>query len=350
MATIVKRVNKVGKTTYLVRIRLKGQPAQNATFKKLAEAKNWATQTEAAIMEGRYFKHLVAQRHSLSDLIARYASDILVHKAPENQEKERQQLRFWTENFGLYSLAEVTPAVIAEGRDQLLAKGLAGETVNRYLAPLSHAFTVAIKEYGWVTENPVMKVRKCKVNQGRLRYLSIEEIQRLLAACRQSENPYLYPVVILALSTGMRKSEIMYLTWRQIDLQQEQILLEKTKNRERRALPLQGEAKKELLKLCSEKSPQDSLLFAGQDGQRPFYLQRAWQAALTRAEIQDFHFHDLRHTAASYLAMAGVDMPTIAEILGHKTLAMVKRYVHLSDGHKSKALLHLDQMLVEGEN
>jgi integrase len=349
MATIVKRTSKAGKTSYLVRIRIKGQPPQNATFKKLAEAKLWATQTEAAITEGRYFKTLAAKRHTLKDLLTRYIADVLPHKTAHNQAKEAQQLAFWEAQLGAYPLAEIAPALIAEGRDQLLAKGLAHSTVNRYLAPLSHAFTVAEKEYGWLQENPVKKVRRCKENNGRLRDLSQQEVKRLLQACRESTNPYLYTIVVLALSTGMRKSEIMHLTWRMVDLINGRIVLAHTKNKERRALPLQGEAKKLLVALSEEKEHEDDLLFSGR-GDRPIYLQRDWKAALIKAEIEAFHFHDLRHTAASYLAMAGVDMLTIADILGHKTLSMVKRYAHLSDGHKSNALERLDEVLNQAEN
>lgn len=349
MATIVKRVSKTGKVSYLVRIRLKGQPIQNSTFKKLADAKNWATQTEAAMIEGRFFKHLAAQKVTLNDLLTRYIADVLPHKAPLTQQYETRYLQFWATLLGKYSLADLEPAHIAEGRDKLLAQGLTGETVNRYLNPLSNAFTIAEKEYGWVRDNPVKKIRRCKMNQGRLRYLAPAEIERLLTVCRQTEHSYLYSIVLLALATGMRKSEIMTLRWRQIDLARDRILLEKTKNKERRAIPLQGEAKKVLIKLSEEKECEDDLLFIGRSN-RPVYIQRVWQQALKQAEIDNFHFHDLRHTTASYLAMNGTNLLTIAEILGHKTLAMVKRYAHLSDEHRSEALKQLDQVLIVTKN
>jgi len=349
VATIVKRVSKTGKASYLVRIRLKGQPSQNATFKKLADAKNWATQTEAAMMEGRFFKHAAAQKVTLNDLLTRYIADVLPHKAKLTQQYEEGYLQFWAELLGEYSLADLEPAQIAEGRDKLLARGLTGETVNRYLNPLSNAFTIAEKEYGWTRENPVKKIRRCKVSQGRLRYLVPEEIKRLLTACQKIEHPYLYTIVLLALSTGMRKSEIMTLQWRQVDLTHDRILLEHTKNRERRAIPLQGEAKKVLIKLSEEKEREEDLLFAGRSN-RPVYVQRVWQQALEQAGIENFHFHDLRHTTASYLAMNGTNLLTIAEILGHKTLAMVKRYAHLSDEHRSEALEQLDQVLNQTQN
>jgi integrase len=211
--------------------------------------------------------------------------------------------------------------------------------VNRYLAALSDAFTVAVKEWEWLEDSPMRKVKKPKEPRGRVRFLSEDgERPRLLKACEESSNPYLYPVVVLALSTGMRQGEIMGLTWEDVDLHQGRATLHETKNGERRVVPLSGKAL-ELLKEHSKVRRLDTnLLFPGKNPQKPIDLRAPWEAALKKAGIEDFRFHDLRHSAASYLTEAGVPLVTVAEILGHKTMQMVQRYSHVATKHKAEVV------------
>jgi integrase len=338
MATITLRTASNGAKSYKVEIRLKGHPAQRATFDRLTDARKWAQATEAAIREGRHFKTTEAKRHTLADLVERYAREILPGK--KDGAHQGRQLEWWKAQIGAYALADVTPALIAETRDKLAAqitprgKSTSPATVVRYLAVLSHAFSVGVKEYGWVDSNPLAKVSKPKEPRGRIRFLSDDERARLLAACRESESPDLYPAVILALSTGARAQEILGLRWSQIDFGRRVATLYQTKNGETRVLPLAGSA----LELLRERSKVRRLdtdrVFPGRrHAGNPVDLRAPFEVALKRAEIVDFRWHDLRHTAASYLAMNGASLAEIAEVLGHKTLAMVKRYAHLSEAH-----------------
>jgi integrase len=189
------------------------------------------------------------------------------------------------------------------------------------------------------------KVTKPKEPRGRVRFLCEDttspdgktlegERTRMLRACQGSSNPYLYPVVVLALSTGMRQGEIMGLKWDDVDLHQGRITLHETKNGERRVVPLVGKAL-ELLKEHGKVRRIDTpLVFPGRvKATKPIDLRAPWVAALKEAGIEDFRFHDLRHSTASYLAMNGASLAEIAEVLGHKTLQMVKRYAHLSEAH-----------------
>lgn len=354
MATIEKRVDAKGEASYRVKVRMKGFPAQTATFARLTDAKKWANSTEAAILEGRHFKHAEAKRHTVRDMVKRYQRDVLPTKGAWARRGQRLQLDAWAawvpsgskQPFGDFALADVTPALIGEFRDQLMREGRSGPTANRYLAALSHAFTVAMKEWGWLDDTPMRKVTKPKENRGRVRFLSEDEIQRLRKACKASANPYIYPVVMLALSTGMRYAEIMHLTWDRVDLNSGRIRLENTKNKERRMLPLQGEAKAALAELGKVRRLDTALLFPSHNNpNKPLELRKPWEKVLADAEITNFRFHDLRHTCASYLAMHGVPLLTIAEVLGHKTLQMVKRYAHLSDQHKAEALSLLDKAM-----
>lgn len=351
MPTIEKRQLANRETRYRVKVRRKGQPPQTATFRRLTDAKRWAHQAEAAALEGRHFKHTEAKRRTVQELVDRYCLEVLPEKSRQTARKQSRQLEAWASFLGRETpLADVTPARIAEYRDRLVREGRSGPTANRYLAALSHAFTVARKEWGWVAENPVMEVSKKKENPGRLRYLSPEEIERLLAACEESSNRLLHTVVLLALTTGMRKGEILGLTWDRVDLKTGRVTLEETKNGERRIIPVPEASLKELQEVAVVRRIDSSFVFPGANPMHPIELRKPWEKALREAEIEDFRFHDLRHTAASYLAMDGVDMLTIADILGHKTLQMVKRYSHLADEHRANALNRLAEIVMGGIN
>jgi len=147
------------------------------------------------------------------------------------------------------------------------------------------------------------------------------------------------------LSTGARQGEILSLTWQQVDFSRNAIRLEDTKNGERRALPLVSHAYNELRNLHEVRRNDTDLVFPRTDGRQPVYIVTDWNKALEQAHVEDFRFHDLRHSAASYLAMNGATLAEIAEILGHKTLQMVKRYTHLSDQHTAKVVERMNSAI-----
>ncbi len=339
MATFDKHTANDGKITVRVRIRLKGRPLQTATFHRLTDARRWAQQTEAAIREERYFKTREAQRHTLADLVDRYAADVLPQK--RDTRNPARYLAWWREQLGAYPLADLTPPILAEYRDKLAAGHPGAEprspaTVVRYLAALSHCLSVAVKEYQWLDDSPMRKVSKPQEPRGRVRFLSDDERVALLAACEESLNPYLLTVVVLALSTGMRQGEVMNLEWRDVDLARGWITLRETKNGTMRGVPLTGKALALVNEHARTRRRLDTpLLFPGTHPDKPANLRQPWEKALKKAGIEDFHFHDLRHSAASYLAMNGASLNEIAAVLGHKTLAMVQRYAHLSESHKA---------------
>jgi integrase len=212
------------------------------------------------------------------------------------------------------------------------------------MAVLSHAFTIAMKEWEWVNDNPCMRVSKLKEARGRTRFLSKEEIHDLLEACKNSKNPYMYIIVVLALSTGARKNEIISLKWKHVHLNREVIVLDKTKNGDVRVLPLQGHAL-DLIERLHEDKDSCNLLFPRPYGTEPTNIRSYWIKAVQDAGLEDFRFHDLRHTAASYLAMDGASITDIAEVLGHKTLEMAKRYSHLSEAHTKKVVSSMNDKM-----
>ena len=358
MANIEKRTSGEGRTSYRVKVRLKGFPVQSATFERLTDARKWAQDTESAIRGGRHFKTSEAKRHTLAELIDRYIKTVLPTK-PKSQAKQTAQLEWWKEQVGAYALADVTPSLIVQHRDRLIVgvtvrgKPRSPATVVRYMAALSHAFSIAVKEWGWIDDSPMRKVSKPKESRGRVRFLSDDERVRLLKACKESSNSYLYPVVVLALSTGMRHGEIMGLTWDDVDLNRGRAVLHETKNGERRAVAITGHVLELLKELAKVRRIASSLLFPSRENrpqkpQKPIDLRTPWETALKNADIRDFRFHDLRHSAASYLAMNGASLAEIAEVLGHKTLQMVKRYAHLSEGHTAAVVESMNQKIFRG--
>jgi integrase len=205
MATIEQRTGKDGQLVYHVKVRRKGQRAQTATFVKVSDAKKWAQVTEGAVLEGRHFKTAEEKRRTVSEMIDRYIREVLPSKSHSSISMQTLQLTWWKAQIGHYVLADLTPALIAEQRDKLALGNetpRANSTVNRYLAALSHVLTVAVREWAWLDDSPMRKVRKPKEPRPRVRFLSDDERTRLLQACQESRNPYLYIAVVIGLSTG----------------------------------------------------------------------------------------------------------------------------------------------------
>jgi integrase len=217
-----------------------------------------------------------------------------------------------------------------------------GATVNRYQAALSAVFTWAVKRRraprGW--ENPCRRLARSPENPGRLRFLAAEECDRLLEACRESSWPRLYLLVLMAITTGARRGELLGLTWSDIDIEGGVAHVRDSKNGHPRALPLVEGVKLELMRFATDLSPERGTVtrvFPSRGRPtRPRAFESSWAAALDRARIKHFRFHDLRHTCASYLAQNGASLLEIADVMGHRQLAMVKRYAHLTTDTKAK--------------
>jgi len=238
------------------------------------------------------------------------------------------------ESFSGMSLKDITSWHIEKYKSKRLKDGLRVASVNREVACLKHIFTKAI-EWGKAKENPVKKVKLFKENNKRVRFLSKAEMESLLSACRKSQSPCLYNMVILALNTGMRRGEIFGLKWEDIDSERKIITIRETKNGEARRIPFNDEVMKLLGEIPKFESP---YLFPGKKGERLNNFSNAFVRVREKAGLKDFRFHDLRHTFASYLVMSGVDLFTVKELLGHKDIDMTIRYSHLAPEHKKVAV------------
>ncbi len=218
-------------------------------------------------------------------------------------------------------------------------------TVTKYLATISHVFSICDREWGWISENPVSKIKKPSLPRGRTRFLDDDERERLLEACRESSNKFLYTIVVIALSCGLRKGEIINLKWKNINFERRVITLDQTKNNDIRVLPFTGLAMELLIKLDKSRRLDTDYVFPSPNSNRPLDFRSAWLVALKKARISDCTFHTLRHCCGSYLLMSNVSLGEIAEILGHKNIQMSKRYSHLSTEHKAKLLASLNDKI-----
>jgi len=258
---------------------------------------------------------------------------------------KRDRVRYLVGVFGNCQLSSFTTRIIEQYQTEKLST-CKPATVNRLLATIKHMFTKAV-EWELVSEEALRKVRKVKLipeNNKRLRFLSSDECQALIGSC----NNHLRPIVITALNTGMRKGEILGLQWDWVDLRHGFILLGITKNGERREIPI-NKTLRETLEALPRHIKSPFVFWSDKEG-KPFQdVKGSFSSALKRASIKDFLFHDLRHTFASHLVMAGCDLRTVQELLGHKTLTMTLRYAHLSPAHKIGAVDILDKAL-KGEN
>jgi integrase len=351
--------------SYRAQIRVRGR-SESATFPRKSEAVEWAASIETAIREGKHFPHAAARRTTFDTLADAYVENALDGFDKKQRATRVQQVEWWAKQFKGLTVAEVTADAIGRARDACAAEkftrgkprknkktGKMSEpaeykrspaTVNRYVAALSAVMTYGIKEHSppLLASNPVAKITRKKEPAGRTRFLSDQERAALVDACGKSEWPALHALVLLAITSGARRSEMTTLRWSDVDLVAGRALVRKTKNGEQRTLILAGEALKALKALAAarDEKPEDERsehVFtspSGQPGAVEFF-DGYWHAALDAAGIKEFRFHDLRHTCASYLAAQKCSLLEIADVLGHKTLAMVKRYSHLVVEHKA---------------
>jgi integrase len=271
----------------------------------------------------------------LHDFAKEYLEWAKVNKTSSSYDRDLSTLRGFEEAFPEKTIQEITTWDIEKWKAKRKAE-VKPATTNRDLATVKHLYSKAI-EWKKVKENPAKGVRLLKGEVKRVRYLVPEEVQRLLSNCAD----HLRPIVTVAIHTGMRRSELLGLKWDQVDFEKGIISLLVTKNHERRDISM-NETVKATLK---EMERRGSYVFSDRDGSRFKRVDHSLKTALEKTGIEDFRFHDLRHTFASNLVMAGLDLDTVAELMGHKKLEMTRRYAHLSPGHKTRAVNVLDRIM-----
>jgi integrase len=292
--------------------------------KKLAESV--LNKQKTAVVERRYLDIRKKSKVKFETLVEIYLNYAKANK--RSWDRDRRSLKCLSTCFGGKYIYEISPYQIENYKIERL-KALSPASVNRELACLKHMFNKAI-EWGILETNPARRVRLLRENNQRLRYLTEEEIQNLYECCAD----HLRPVIVTALFTGMRKNEILKLKWEDIDFKQKIIFIRNSKNNESREIPISDQ----LMVALRNQRFKSPYIFARQDGKPFICIKTVFQNAVKRAGIKDFRFHDLRHTFASHLIMSGVDLMTVKDLLGHKTINMTLRYAHLSPDHKRQAV------------
>jgi len=296
--------------------------------KKLAE--NVLNKRKLQVVENKFLDIKKEFKIKFEDFADEYLE---LHSKPNNRSWMKSDVHNLTALKKFFSgryLYQITPMLVEKFKAQRIKK-VAPATVNRNLACLKCMFNKAI-QWGKVSSNPVKHVKLFKENNKRLRYLEREEIVKLLANC----NKYLRAIVVVALNTGMRKGEILSLKWQDIDFRRGIIYIINSKNNERREIPINEKVKTALIR--TKKHPDSAFVFCKTDGEPFGDIKKSFLKALEKSGIIKFRFHDLRHTFASHLVMSGVDLNTVRELMGHKSIEMTLRYSHLSPDHKRRAV------------
>lgn len=343
-----KGIYKRGNVYWIRYVGLDGRMRlESSGSKKLREAQVLLTTRKNAVLEGKAPEVKKIANYSFRDLAKKYTEWMSVrHKSANLKGYLIGQL---LEKFANLPLRRITPAILTEFQTDYLNRGLKNSSVNKKVL----LFKAMIS---WATENGMVerdisdklkKVKALKDDSKRLRFLTVEESKALVDACE----PYFRPVVIMALTTGMRKREILNLRWDQVDLDHGFIFLEDTKNGERREVPVVPKLKKVL-----ENWPRNGdnpYVFPNPGTMLPYWSgDKPFASALRKANISNFHFHDLRHTYASHLVMSGIDLTTVMHLMGHKSIKMTLRYSHLAPSHKVKAMTAIEdkfQGIFEGQ-
>jgi integrase len=339
MATIETRRSAKG-TTYRVRVRLDGKPPATRTFTRHAAAKAWATATESAMRDGTY---AVGSWRKCSEAIDAFLASELVGK--KDQRMLAARVGWWRGELGTIKLRDLTAEHIAGRLDQLAITPPAPRTpggttsirsvatINRYRAAISAVLSWAERQSPpWISANPARKTRHRHEGAGRARFLSADERAALLASAKQSASADLYLAVVLSLATGGRHGEVMGLRWPDVDLQRGAVVFRDTKNGDTRVVPLPGDVVALLQERRKVVRLDTDLVFPSPtDPQRPVDLRASFRAAVRRASIGGFRWHDQRHSAASAFADTGASLLDIGSILGHRSQQTTKRYAHLTE-------------------
>jgi len=306
---------------------IRAESSKSTTYEA---AQNLLTDRRKEVQEGKEHQH--RKNFTFSDLCDAYEKTLV---NPKSKASFIKKLR---EEFSSTELRLFNTKVVREYQVMMVERCKTIATVNRYMSALKRMFTCAV-EFEMVGDDVLRKVRRVQQLQERnqrTRFLSKDEIERLLAVCDSDFKP----VVMLALNTGMRKSELLGLQWnKNVDMVHNRISITETKNSQRRDIPINATVKEALAGLVRRlDSP---YVFNRSNGHPYKTIDKKWIEVRAKAGLEDVRFHDLRHTFASHLVIAGVGIMVVKELLGHKSLTMTMRYAHLAPNLTEQAVSKL---------
>ncbi len=300
------------------------QKSLETSDKKLAQDIEAKIRTE--IVEGSYFEKLVGRNKTFGDMMDKFMAEHAPTVSENTQRSYTTSLKFLLPHFGDSNLISISPKMISRYKVLRKGDGVKPATVNRELAMLSKAFSLAAKEWEWLKDNPVSRVSKEKENNARDRWLSKDEEKRLL----DNSPEWIKQIIIFSLNTGLRLGELTGLEWSRVDISNKTILIDNSKNGEQRTIPLNKYALDVVTQRSRVRSLKCDYVFINRYGGKinPNSLRDAFRKILRKVEIDDFRLHDLRHSFATRLTQSDVDLYKISKLLGHKDIKMTQRYAH----------------------
>lgn len=297
----------------------------------------------AQVAEGKWFERLPGEDKTFREMMEKYMSEHSEkNKSPKSHIRDKSLSNHLIQFFGDLTVSKISPKLVNEYKTRRRDEGAAPATVNKELNLMSHAFNLAIKEWEWVRENPVGKVSKEKVNNLIERWLTPEDEDRLLTFSPE----WLRDIIVFAINSGLRQGEILNLKWPQVDLFRKTITILEQKNNDRDTLPLNERTLEVLKSRAKVRHITSSFVFFNSNGNRieARNLMRAFYSATGKAKLDDLRFHDLRHTFATRLVQAGVDIYTVQRLGRWKTISMVMRYAHHYPESLRPGILVLDKV------
>jgi len=325
----------------------KGQRVRESIGHSRKNAQKVIGKRKTEIIEGKYLDiRKEPDPITFHQFGVEYRKWSLTEKKESTCSRELYIMRALDRVFGQKNLHEITGWDIEQWKSER-RKVCKVASVNRELCLLKHMFKKAL-EWKKIKENPLEDVRNFKGANKRIRYLMPDEIQALLSNCDGLMRGLLRPFVIVALHTGARKGELQHLRWSEVNFDLGNISLLETKNGDRRDIPMNETVRETLEGLDRSRD----LVFPNRNGKviDNTQIHLSFHEALKRSRIEDFKIHDLRHTFASNLVMAGVQLNDVRELLGHRKMEMTMRYAHLSPKHKTKVVSILDKVIGRSQN
>ena len=300
----------------------------NTANRKAAE--NILSKVKVQIAEGKWLEIDQSQQYTFEELMEKYLNEYSVmNKTLESHEGDRCYCRHLLKTFRGLTLEKITPKLVAAHKAMRAAEGAKPQTVKHDLICLNHALNLAVTEWEWIAHNPICHVKMPVVVNQIDRWLTYGEEAALMEACYDRQ--WLKNIIIFVLNTGVRLGGIRNLRWADVDMFRKTATIRKKSrmSKDRMTVPLNQTVLDVLIDMCKVSGMQ-GYVFSQKGGEQVTKreIQRQFSTALKRAGITQFRFHDLRHTFATRLAQAGVDIYTISKLLGHASVKMTERYAH----------------------
>jgi len=349
---IYERKGQGGDVTFYIRYQFQGTDIKERVGRKSrgftrATAKKALKSRLGDIARGQFSLEKTRKPVPFSVLIKQYEEYARTNW--RDFERQKYFLHAFGKHFGDTPLSQITSWDIEKWKADL-RKTLKPGSVNRHITVLKHMFKKSV-EWGLAKTNPTVGIKRFPEADPRTRFLSEDELERLLAACKeQKRQPWLLPLVTVAVHTGMRRGELLGLLWSNVDLNRELITLQQHKTLKNKYIPINEAAREALIWLDKHRYGDHVFMYKWGKHIGKTNVQDAIDNVCSKAGIDDFTFHGTRHTFGSHLIMAGVDLVTVAKLMGHTNIKMTMRYAHLAPKHEAEAVAKLNTRLAQNRN